>query len=136
VEYGTWPVSWNGAVARRMHDDQLASDAELVGEILRDQQPQWADCAIREVSSTRTDHALYRFGDAVARVPLRETATRPIDTEFRWLPWLAERLLVEIPRPLARIGPSPQVSVPLVDPLMGPLRVRDDCADRPGSPRR
>jgi aminoglycoside phosphotransferase (APT) family kinase protein len=95
-----------------MHDDQLASDAELVGEILRDQQPQWADCAIREVSSTGTDHALYRLGDAVARVPLRETATRPIDTEFRWLPWLAERLLVEIPRPLARVGPSPRFPYP------------------------
>jgi aminoglycoside phosphotransferase (APT) family kinase protein len=80
---------------------------------------QWADCAITDVSSTGTDHALYRLGDAVARVPLRETATRPIDSEFRWLPWPAERLLVAIPRPTGKNRAEPQVSVPLVDPLMG-----------------
>lgn len=91
-----------------MHNDQLVSDAELVREILRDQYPQWADGPITEISSTGTDHALYRLGDdAVARVPLRRSATRPIDTEFRWLPWLAERLPVEVPRPLARLEPTP-----------------------------
>lgn len=91
-----------------MHHDQLVSDAELVREILRDQQAQWADAPITEISSTGTDHALYRLGDdAVARVPLRPSATRPINTEFRWLPWLAERVPVEIPRPLARLEPTP-----------------------------
>jgi aminoglycoside phosphotransferase (APT) family kinase protein len=91
-----------------MHDDQLASDAALILEILRDQQPRWAHGPITEIPSTGTDHALYRLGDdAVARVPLRRTATRPIDTEFRWLPWLAERLPVEISRPLARLEPTP-----------------------------
>ena len=99
------PIRWNGSVARRMHDDQLVSDVELVREILRDQQPQWADGPITEITSTGTDHALYRLGDdAVARVPLRVSATQPIDTEFRWLPWLAERLPVEIPRALARLS--------------------------------
>jgi aminoglycoside phosphotransferase (APT) family kinase protein len=96
-----------------MHDDQLTSSVEMVREVLRDLQPRWADCSIREISSTGTDHALYRLGDhSVARVPLRETATRPIDTEFRWLPWLAERLLVEIPRPLARIEPTASFPYP------------------------
>jgi aminoglycoside phosphotransferase (APT) family kinase protein len=96
-----------------MHDDQLVSDAELVREILRDQQPKWADGPITEISSTGTDHALYRLGDdAVARVPLRESATRPIDTEFRWLPWLAERLPAEVPRPLARLKPTPSFPYP------------------------
>jgi aminoglycoside phosphotransferase (APT) family kinase protein len=92
-----------------MHDDQLVSDVELVREILRDQQPHWADGPITEITSTGTDHALYRLGDdAVARVPLRASATQPIDTEFRWLPWFAERLPVEIPRPLARLEPTPR----------------------------
>ncbi len=91
-----------------MHEDQLASDAELVRTILRNQQPQWAHGPITEISSTGTDHALYRLGDdAVARVPPGRSATRPIDTEFRWLPWLAERLPIEIPRPLARLEPTP-----------------------------
>lgn len=91
-----------------MHEDQLVSNIALIREILRDQQPQWAHGPITEIPSTGTDHALYRLGDdAVARVPLRRTATRPIDTEFRWLPWLAERLPVEIPRPLARLEPTP-----------------------------
>jgi aminoglycoside phosphotransferase (APT) family kinase protein len=89
-----------------MHEDQLVSDAELVREILRGQHPHWADSPIAEISSTGTDHALYRLGDdAVARVPLRASATQSIETEFRWLPWLAERLPVEVPRPLARVEP-------------------------------
>ena len=91
-----------------MHDDQLTSDVELVRQILRDQHPQWANAPIVEISSTGTDHALYRLGEgAIARVPLRRSATRPIETEFRWLPWLADRLPVEVPRPLARIEPTP-----------------------------
>ncbi len=66
-----------------MHDDQLVSDAELVRIILRDQQPQWAHGPITEISSTGTDHALYRLGDdAVARVPLRRSATRPIERQL------------------------------------------------------
>src|SRR4029450_10507725 len=93
-----------------MHEDQLVSNTALIREILRDQQPQWAHGPITGTPSPGADHALYRPGDdAVARVPLRRTATRPIDTEFRWLPWLAERLPVEIPRPLARLEPTPSV---------------------------
>ena len=100
-------------VARRMHDDQLASDVGLVRAILRDQQPQWAAVPITEIDSTGTDHALYRLGDdAVARVPLRSSATRPIATELRWLPWLAERLPVEVSRPLARLEPTPAFPYP------------------------
>jgi aminoglycoside phosphotransferase (APT) family kinase protein len=96
------------SVARDMHEGQLRSDVELVRRILRDQHPKWADGPIAEIPSTGTDHALYRLGDdAVARVPLRQSATRPIETEFRWLPWLAERLPIEVPRPLARVEPSP-----------------------------
>ena len=106
-------IGLDGVVARHMHDDQLVSDAELVRKILRDQQPQWAHGPIVEISSTGTDHALYRLGDdAVARVPLRRSATLPIDTEFRWLPWLAERLPVEVPRPLARLEPTPDFPYP------------------------
>lgn len=94
-------------MARQLHEDQLTSDTELVRRILRDQHPQWADGAIVEITSTGTDHALYRLGDnAIARVPLRQSATRPIETEFQWLPWLAERLPIEVPRPLARVKPS------------------------------
>src|SRR5262245_54241098 len=90
-----------------MHEDQLVSDAELVREILRGQHQRWADGPITEITSTGTDHALYRLGDdAVARVPLRQSATRSIETEFRWLPWLAQSLPVELPCPLARVEPA------------------------------
>ena len=96
-----------------MHDDQLASDVGLVRRILRDQYPQWADGSITAISSTGTDHALYRLGDdAIARVPLRPSATRPIETEFRWLSWLGERLPIELPRVLARVEPNPTFPYP------------------------
>lgn len=87
------PIGWDDPVAHQTHEDQLVSDAELVRALLRDRHPRWADGPITEISSTGTDHALYRLGaDAVARVPLCRSATQSIDTEFRWLPWLAERL--------------------------------------------
>lgn len=90
-----------------MHDGQLVSSVGLVREILRGRHPRWADGPITEISSTGTDHALYRLGDdAVARVPLRRSATRPVEAERRWLPWLAERLPIELPRPLAWVDPT------------------------------
>src|SRR5262249_30266685 len=86
---------------------------EVVRRILRDQHPQWAEGPIVEITSTGTDHALYRLGDdAIARLPLRESAARPIETEFRWLPWLAQRLPIEGPCPLARVEPSHEFPCP------------------------
>ena len=61
-----------------MHDDQLVSDAELVRELLRDRHPHWADGPITEISSTGTDHALYRLGEDAALLDARTMLTQAL----------------------------------------------------------
>ena len=89
-----------------MHHDEIDSDSDLVRQLLRAQQPQWADLPIEPVSSTGTDNALYRLGDdMVVRLPLRPSSVGPVDKEHRWLPELAPHLPLEIPVPLVRGQP-------------------------------
>lgn len=91
----------------RMHHDQIHSDEEVVRALLREQRPEWADLSIERVTSTGTDNALFRIGEAmVARLPLRPASAQPIDTEQAWLPVLGPRLPVAVPRPLAVGAPS------------------------------
>lgn len=90
-----------------MHHDGIDSDVDLVRRILGVQQPQWADLAIEAVASTGTENALYRLGDQmVVRMPLRPSSTLRIDKEHRWLPFLAPRLPLPIPVPLAKGEPT------------------------------
>ncbi len=99
------------AMARRMHDDQIDIDGDLVGSLLREQAPQWADLPIEAVASTGTDNALFRLGDTmVVRVPLRPSATWQIERELRWLGVLAPRLPLEVPVPL--FGGAPTEAYP------------------------
>ena len=96
-----------------MHIDGIASDVGLVRRLLEAQHPSFADRAIERVASTGTDNALYRLGaDAVARLPLRPSATRSHDDENRWLPVLAERLPLPIPVPLAIGTPTDEFPWP------------------------
>jgi aminoglycoside phosphotransferase (APT) family kinase protein len=86
---------------RRMHADQIDSDAALVRSLLAEQFPEWADLPIEEVDSTGTDNALYRLGgDLVVRMPMRPSAIAAIDKETYWMPFLAARLPVEVPVPM------------------------------------
>jgi len=85
-----------------MHVDQIDSDAALARSLVAGQFPQWAVLPVVEVSSTGTDNALYRLGgDLVVRLPLRPSATAPVEREHRWLPILAEHLPLEVPTPVA-----------------------------------
>ena len=53
-----------------MHADEVATDAELVRRLLRDRFPSWAELPVTRVTSSGTDHAIYRLGDDLAvRMP-------------------------------------------------------------------
>lgn len=55
-----------------MHEDELEVDAELVGQLLDDQFPQWAELPGTEVVTAGTVNAIFRVGDwLAARLPLR-----------------------------------------------------------------
>jgi aminoglycoside phosphotransferase (APT) family kinase protein len=74
--------------------------AELVEELLRRQNPDLADSAIREMSPG-FDNTIWRLGDdLVVRLPRRQVAVPLIESEQRWLPVLAPHLPLLIPTPL------------------------------------
>lgn len=91
----------------RMHTDERDTDAGLVRRLLAAQHPRWADLPVVRVASAGTDHALYRLGDAmVVRLPRIAAAAGQVEKEQRWLPVLAPRLPLAIPRPLAQGEPG------------------------------
>jgi len=93
--------------AAKMHDDELETDASLVGRLLAAQFPHWADLPIEPVQSSGTDNAIYRLGDDMAvRLPRIHWATGQPELEHEWLPRLAPHLPLAIPVPLAQGAPG------------------------------
>jgi aminoglycoside phosphotransferase (APT) family kinase protein len=90
-----------------MHDDEIDIDAALVGRLLAEQFPQWADLPIEPVHSAGTDNAIYRLGhDMALRLPRIPAATGQLEKEHQWLPRLAPLLPLAIPVPLAKGMPD------------------------------
>jgi aminoglycoside phosphotransferase (APT) family kinase protein len=91
----------------KMHADEVDTDPSLVGRLLADQFPQWANLPIDRVESSGTDNAIYRLGEDMAvRLPRVPGSTGTIDKEQRWLPKLAPLLPVAISQPLAKGSPG------------------------------
>lgn len=94
-----------------MHDDEVATDADLVRSLLASQHPQWADLPIERVPSAGTDNAMYRLGDDLAvRLPRIHWAVDLVAKEQTWLPVLAPRLPLAVPRPV--VGGDPEEMFP------------------------
>lgn len=86
----------------KMHNDEVATSADLARRLLAAQFPQWADLPLAPVPSAGTDNALYRLGDElVVRMPRIQWAAGHVVDEQHWLPRLAPRLPLAIPAPLA-----------------------------------
>lgn len=91
----------------RMHADEVETDVPLVRRLLAARFPRWANLRIERVTSSGTDHALYRLGDdMVVRLPRIAGAASQADEELRWLPRLAPHLPLAIPEPLATASPA------------------------------
>lgn len=92
---------------RKMHADELETDAELVRRLLAAQFPEWASLPVEPVPSSGTDNALYRLGDEmVVRLPRIDWAVDGVAKEQAWLPRLAAQLPVQVPVPLALGAPG------------------------------
>jgi aminoglycoside phosphotransferase (APT) family kinase protein len=86
-----------------MTGPEIEITAELVHALLRDQHPDLAGLAIREVAGG-WDNQMWRLGDELAvRMPRTEHAPDLLCKECRWLPVLAPRLPLPVPTPV-RIG--------------------------------
>jgi aminoglycoside phosphotransferase (APT) family kinase protein len=86
-----------------MTDPGIEITAELVRALLKDQHPDLAGLAIREVAGG-WGNQMWRLGDELAvRMPRTEDAPDLLRKECRWLPVLAPRLPLPVPAPV-RIG--------------------------------
>ena len=86
----------------RLHDDEVDTDAALVGRLVAAQFPRLAGLEIRRVNSTGTVNAIYRIGDELcARLPRTLTRVDDLEREWEWLPRLAPSLTLRVPEPVA-----------------------------------
>jgi aminoglycoside phosphotransferase (APT) family kinase protein len=91
----------------RVHEDELEIDEALVRRLLEEQFPEWAALPLARVEPDGTVNVIYRLGGSLSvRLPRREGPEIEDDLEFRWLPFLAPQLPVEIPSPVARGAPG------------------------------
>ncbi|WP_374935703.1 phosphotransferase [Streptomyces sp. SM11] len=89
-----------------MTDAEIEITAELVRDLLREQHPDLAGLAVREVAGG-WDNQQWRVGDVLAvRMPRTERAPGLQRKERRWLPVLAPRLPLPVPNPVRTGEPS------------------------------
>jgi aminoglycoside phosphotransferase (APT) family kinase protein len=97
----------------KMHPDEIDTDAALVGRLLAEQFPQWADLTIRRVRSTGTDNAMFRIGtELCVRLPRIDGAVDSLLREQRWLPLLAPHLPLAVPVAVAVGTPTEEYPYP------------------------
>ena len=90
-----------------MHDGELPIDEALVARLLGAQLPELGGLAVRAWPSTGTVNAIFRLGDHLAaRLPRLERFAAALAREAAWLPWLAPRLSLRVPEPVAVGRPS------------------------------
>lgn len=95
------------ATRMKMHDGEVDIDGELVGRLVAAQFPHLADLPIRAVEPAGTVNAIYRLGDHFcARLPLLQEWAEGLHKEWHWLPKLAPRLSLRVPRPIGKGHPT------------------------------
>lgn len=83
-----------------MRRDEIT--AELAGQLIARQFPEWADLPVTPVALKGWDNTTFRLGDQLAvRLPNGEGYAAAVEKEQRWLPALAPDLPLPIPQPIA-----------------------------------
>jgi aminoglycoside phosphotransferase (APT) family kinase protein len=87
--------------------DRSAIDASLARRLIDSQFPQWSHLPIAAVEADGWDNRTFRLGsELTVRLPSGPWYALQVDKEQRWLPVLAPRLPLPIPRPVARGEPG------------------------------
>jgi aminoglycoside phosphotransferase (APT) family kinase protein len=82
-------------------DGRPGITAGLVRRLIAEQAPQWAGLVIEPVEVDGWDNRTYRLGDDLSvRLPTADRYVAAVEKEDRWLPVLAPRLPVPVPRSL------------------------------------
>lgn len=88
-------------------------DAALVRRLVAAQFPRWAQLPVTPVELDGWDNHTFRLGDNLsARLPSAQGYVAQVEKEHRWLPWLAPRLPLPIPSPVALGAPGSGYSWP------------------------
>lgn len=91
----------------KMHEGEIDIDRTVVQRLIAAQFPDLAYLPLREVRSTGTVNAIYRLGDDLCvRLPRMEQWAASLEREWTWLPRLAPRLSLRVPRPVAMGEPA------------------------------
>lgn len=79
----------------------------MAARLVAEQFPQWADLPVTPVEVGGWDNRTFRLGEHLSlRMPSDRGYVPQVDKEHRWLPWLAPRLPLAIPEPVARGVPG------------------------------
>lgn len=77
-------------------------DVTLVERLVKSQFPQWAQLSIRPVKLSGWDNRTFHLGDTMSvRLPSAEMYSSAVQIEQHWLPRLAPKLPLPIPKPVA-----------------------------------
>ncbi len=91
----------------RIHDDEVDTGAHVVRALLRHAEPGWAALPLRALSTSGTDHAMYRLGEhLVVRVPRTDRAAASLVLEHEHLEAVARLLPVAVPAVVHRGEPT------------------------------
>lgn len=78
-----------------------AIDAALVGALIAEQFPEWAELPVTQLIPGGWDNRTFRLGEELSvRLPSSEAYAPQVEKEQRWLPALAPQLPLSIPEPV------------------------------------
>jgi aminoglycoside phosphotransferase (APT) family kinase protein len=91
----------------KMHEGEFEISDHLVRGLVQDQCAQWAELPLKRISTSGTDHALFRLrNEYLVRLPRLNGANDNIHKEYEWLPKVACFLKVPISEPLFKGRPT------------------------------
>ena len=90
-----------------LHRDELRINELVVGNLLSEQIPEWADLPLSRLETTRTVNVAYRLGDdKLVRLPRTIGYGDGPEREATWLPVFAPAVPLEVPEHLAPGRPT------------------------------
>jgi len=96
-----------------MHANEFKISSILVKNLLLQQFPQWVDLDLVALKPEGTDNVMYKLGgDKVVRLPRIEIAVPSLEKEILWLPKLASKLPIPVPKLIGVGDPSIEYPYP------------------------
>jgi aminoglycoside phosphotransferase (APT) family kinase protein len=115
--------------------DRTEITADVAARLVAGQFPRWADLPVVPVEVNGWDNTTFRLGDELSvRLPSTDGCAAQVAKEQRWLPFLASRLPLPIPAPVAMGLPTAEFPRPwsvyrwLAGEPASPDRVTDPVA--------